>query len=270
MKTLTDHTIIYDDECPMCNLYTKAFVKTGMLDANDREAFTEVVNTNIPNINWNRARNEIAVINKSDNSVKYGAEGLVHVIGYNFPMFKSLFNLDFVRVLMSRLYFFISYNRKVIAPGKIFEGDNKCTPDMSYKYRWAYIIFLWSITSTVLAFYSRLLVSLVPESNFVREFLICGGQIIFQGIIVGLVRRDRWIHYLGNVMTVSLSGALLLSPAFLLKGFIHSGIFYMSYFMIVVALMFFEHIRRVKILGLPRFISLTWVIYRFLVLLIIL
>ncbi|HOX84206.1 MAG TPA: hypothetical protein PLS08_14345, partial [Chryseolinea sp.] len=105
---------------------------------------------------------------------------------------------------------------------------------------------------------------------FVREFLICGGQIIFQGIIVGLVRRDRWIHYLGNVMTVSLSGALLLSPAFLLKGFIHSGIFYMSYFMIVVALMFFEHIRRVKILGLPRFISLTWVIYRFLVLLIIL
>ncbi len=270
MKTLTDHTIVYDDECPMCNFYTKGFVKTGMLDGNGREAYTEMVSSNVPSIDWERARNEIALVNKNDNSVKYGVESLVHIIGYNFPMFKWLLNLVLIRFFISRLYFFISYNRKVIAPGKVFEGFNTCTPNMNYTYRWTYIIFAWLITSTVLVFYSNLIVPLVTESNFVREFLICGGQIVFQGIIVGLVKKDRWIHYLGNVMTISLGGALLLSPMFLLTTLIHSNLFYMGYFMIIVSLMLLEHIRRVKMLGLPWFISLTWVIYRFLVLSIIL
>ncbi len=34
MKTLHNHVIFYDADCPMCNLYTNAFVKTGMLDSN--------------------------------------------------------------------------------------------------------------------------------------------------------------------------------------------------------------------------------------------
>ncbi|MEO7991824.1 MAG: hypothetical protein ABI663_19880 [Chryseolinea sp.] len=270
MKTLADHTIIYDDECPLCNLYTKGFVKTGMLDGNGREAYTEVISSNIPNIDWGRARNEIALINRKDNSVKYGVESLVHIITYNFPVFKWLLNRKLIQFFLTRLYFFISYNRKIIAPGKVFEGLNTCTPDMSYTYRWANIVFAWLVTSTVLVFYSKLVVPLVPESNFIREFLICGGQIVFQGIIVGTVRKDRWIHYLGNVMTISVGGALLLSPMFFLTTLVHSNLFYIGYFMTVVGLMFLEHIRRVKILGLPWFISLTWVIYRFLVLLIIL
>ena len=39
METLRDHTIIYDDECPMCNIYTRAFVKHGLLDKKGRKGF---------------------------------------------------------------------------------------------------------------------------------------------------------------------------------------------------------------------------------------
>jgi hypothetical protein len=265
MKTLTDRTIIYDDECPMCKEYTKAFVKAGMLDVHGREAYTEVVN-NLPYVDWKRAKNEIAMINRKDNSVLYGVDSLTAILGHSVPVLKPLFKLRAFDKLLRLLYFFISYNRKVIAPGKVFEGRNTCTPDVSYTYRWAYIIFAWLMTSIVLVFYFRLAVPLVPESSFIREFMVCGGQIIFQGSIVAITKRDRWIHYLGNVMTVSLGGALLLTPMFLLTGLITSNLFYVGYFMIVVGLMFLEHIRRVKILELPWFISATWVLYRFLVL----
>lgn len=270
MKTLTNHTIIYDDECPMCKEYTKAFVKTNMLDANGREAYTKVVNNNIPNIDWDRARNEIALINKEDNSVKYGVDSVLTIIGHSLPVAKPFFDFKPVRFLLGHLYFFISYNRKVIAPGKVFEGRNTCTPDLNYTYRWTYIVFAWLVTSLILVFYSRLTVPLVPETNFLREFMVCGGQIVFQGVIVALTRKDRWIHYLGNVMTISLGGALLLTPMFLLTNFVDSNWFYIGYFMLVVSLMFLEHMRRVNILELPWFISATWVLYRFLVLFIIL
>ena len=129
MKTLEDHTILYDDECPMCSKYTQAFVKTGMLDDHGRQAFTEAHACDLPHIDWNRARNEIAVINKRDNTVQYGVDGLMKILVYNAAWLKPLFSFKPFQFLVRGLYFFISYNRKVIAPGKVFEGMNVCTPE---------------------------------------------------------------------------------------------------------------------------------------------
>jgi predicted DCC family thiol-disulfide oxidoreductase YuxK len=215
MKTLIDHTILYDDECPLCREYTNAFVKTGMLDQHGREAFTNVVNSNIPNIDWNRARNEIALINKKDNSVQYGIDSLMTILSNSMPGLKRLFRFKPFYFLMNQFYFFISYNRKAIAPAKVFEGNSTCAPDLNYTYRWAYIIFTWLVTSFILVQYSTLVFPLIPRSDFYREFLICGGQLVFQGVIVATIKRDRWIHYLGNVMTISFMGALALAPMFL-------------------------------------------------------
>lgn len=104
--------------------------------------------------------------------------------------------------------------------------------------------------------------------DYTKEDFTKNGQTY--GILVALIKRDRWIHYLGNVMTISLLGALALTPMFLLDGVITSNWFYIGYFMMVVGCMFFEHVRRVRILELPGLISASWVLYRFLVLAIIL
>lgn len=266
MKTLQNHTIIYDDECPMCNLYTGAFVNTGMLDKEGRQPYSQCVNSQVPNLDWNRARNEIALIDKENHRVTYGVDSIIAIVAHSFPLLGRIARFKPIYFLVRKLYFFISYNRKVIAPGKVFEGTDTCTPDLNLRYRWAYIVFAWLVTSFILVYYFRLGAPLVPESGFMREVLVCAGQLVFQGIIVAMFRKDRVIHYLGNVMTVSLAGALALSPMFLLTGLIKSNWFYISYFFIVVTLMFFEHMRRVKILGLPFFVSVSWLLYRFLIL----
>jgi hypothetical protein len=266
MKTLSDHTIIYDDECPMCRMYSKAFVKSGMLDASGRKAYTDIIKCEIPNIDWNRARNEIAMFNRNDHTVKYGVDSVLTIIEHRLPRLKPVFRFKPLYFFFEQLYFFISYNRKAIAPGKTFEGIDTCTPSMNLPYRWAYIAFIWLVTSYILVHYFRLGAPLVPESGFVREFSVCAGQLIFQGIFVSLFNKRRLVHYFGNVMTVSFAGALALSPMFLLTSLIKSNWFYIGYFMIVVCAMFFEHKRRVNILELPLLISFTWVIYRLLIL----
>lgn len=269
MKTLKDHTLIYDDECPLCNTYTKAFIRMDMLDKEGREKFSEIEN-NPYGLDLQRSRNEIALVNKKDHSITYGIYSLFKIIGNNFPILKPLLNFKPFQYLMSHFYFFISFNRKVIIPGKTFEAPNSCTPSLNIGYRFSYLIITWLSTSIILYHYSRLLFDFIPHSNFYRELLISGGQIVFQAFIIYFINKKKILHYLGNLMTVSMAGAILLIPMFVINYFISSEIFFLSYFIIVDGLMFLEHARRVKILLLPFLISITWVLYRILVLFLIL
>lgn len=90
MKILNNHTLIYDNECPMCNLYSKGFIKSGMLNENGREAFTELSLGNEKLIDFNRAKNEIALVDHEQNKVIYGLDSLLLIIGNSFPRLEKI------------------------------------------------------------------------------------------------------------------------------------------------------------------------------------
>jgi len=267
MKTLKDHIILYDAECPMCKLYTNAFIKTGMLDTAGRVAYQQMPEAVCPYVDRQRAINEIALVDTKTGEVKYGIHSLFKVIGNSFPVFRSLFSFTPFIWLMSKLYAFISYNRRVIIP-----ADNNVEPGLQptfkLKYRVVYLIFTWAIVGFILTAYARLLTGFVPLGNSYREYFICGGQIIFQGIVISIYAPAKRWEYLGNMMTISFAGALLLTPMLIFPHLM--PVFYPLYFMAVAGLMFLEHIRRTKLLHLGWLLTITWVIYRIAVLILIL
>lgn len=268
MKTLKNHIILYDDECPMCDVYTRQFVRTGMLDQNGRAPYGQADALNLT-LDKKRARNEIALINTESGAVVYGINSLFKILAHRFPVLRFLFQWKAFHWLTAKLYAFISYNRKVIIPST--QPQALCTPDFNVAYRIAYIVFTWLFTSVILNAYTQHLAPIVAPSNLTRELAVCGGQIVFQGFVVALLYKDRVIAYLGNMMTVSLMGALLLLPGLLFtQGGEVSAWAHSAWFMVVVAIMFLEHWRRVKLLRLPANISMSWVFYRILVLSIIL
>jgi hypothetical protein len=66
---------------------------------------------------------------------------------------------------------------------------------------------------------------------------------------------------------VSLMGALLLLPLLLLAAIIPlPALVCAAWFFLVVAFMLYEHSRRCRLLGLGYLPSITWVLYRLLVL----
>lgn len=272
MKSLKNHVILYDDDCPMCALYTKAFVDTGMLDSEGRQPYSKMHCELKEKIDTGRACDEIALVDTRSGEVTYGVESVFKILENNAPFAKPLFRLHAFRCIMSKIYLFISFNRKVIVPGNEFERPGSCTPAYNLTYRWAYIIFAWVVSSLILNEYSRHLYPFIPGSNLWREFAICGGQIIFQSASIFLLRRERLVHYLGNMMTISFAGSLLLLPALVVAklGIDIGAFFYLGWFGVVVTLMFLEHMRRVGILGIHWSASLGWVVYRLIVLLIIL
>jgi hypothetical protein len=108
---------------------------------------------------------------------------------------------------------------------------------------------------------------LLPEGTPYREYLVCGGQLFFQGTIISFIAKDKLWSYLGNMMTISFAGALLLLPGLLIAHWVSiAPLFYVLYFMAVAGLMFLEHIRRTHLLQLGWALSISWACYRLLVL----
>lgn len=258
MKTLKNHTLIYDNECPMCNLYSKGFTACGMLDEGGREAFTEMSSINKDLIDFNRAKNEIALVDHNRNRVVYGLNSLLLIIGNSFPLLAKVAGTKPLYWLFKKLYSFVSYNRKQIIPSEKDDTEQSCVPDFNLKYRVAYISFVVVFSAYVLSEFSGKL-NLNLGKNFMREFAVCVGQIFWQVIFLKTYLKEKIWDYLGNMMTVSLIGTLLLIPA-LITSF--TPVFYMIYFGIVVLIMFLEHLRRCKIIKLNFFPTISWILFR--------
>lgn len=265
MKTLNNHVILFDDECPMCYVYTKAFIKTGMLDSNGRESYQNTSEHICPLVDQQRAANEIALVNTDNGEVTYGIVSLFKIISHAMPIFKPLFAFKPFVFFMAKVYAFISYNRKVIIP--VEAKTNTLQPSFKLHYRIAYLLFTWLVTAYILTNYAHLLTDFVPIGSHYREYFICGGQILFQGLIISLYKREKLWDYLGNMMTISFAGSLLLLPTLIFAKYLEIyPIIFILYFLMVAGFMFLEHIRRSKILKLGWAMSITWAVYRLIVL----
>jgi predicted DCC family thiol-disulfide oxidoreductase YuxK len=259
--------ILFDGECPMCKMYTKAFVKTGMLDASGRSSYQHTPENICPVIDRQRAVNEIALVNLETGEVVYGIESLFKIIGHAFPIFKPLFSFKPFIWLMSKVYAFIAFNRRVIVPATAIGNGYAYQPTFKIHYRIAYLLFTSFCTGFILTAYAHLLVGMVPLGNPYREYMICGGQIIFQGIVISFYAKDKLWSYLGNMMTISFGGSLLLLlPLVVSHYFKISPLIFTLCFLGVAGLMFVEHIRRTKLLNLGWAMTITWVLYRLVVL----
>jgi hypothetical protein len=268
MNTLKNYLILYDAECPMCSIYTKAFVNTGLLEQNGRAAYQEMPEAACPMVDRQRAVNEIALVNQTTGEVSYGIHSLFKIFAVAVPILKPVFEFSPLIWLMSKAYAFISYNRRVIIPaaGEYYAYQ----PTFKLNYRIAYLLFTWVLTACILTTYAHLMYGLLPVGTSYREYLICGGQILFQGLMISIIAKEKRWTYLGNMMTISFAGALLLLPGLVIANFISfPPIFYVCYFMGVAGLMFLEHIRRTKLLKLGWTLTISWACYRLLVLLLI-
>lgn len=258
MNTLKNHTLIYDNECPMCNIYSKGFTKSGMLDENGREAFTELSLKNKNLIDFKRAKNEIALVDHNKQEVIYGLDSLLLIIGNSFPLLEKIARIRPLYWFFKKLYSFVSYNRKQALPSKKDDTDQSCVPDFNLKYRLTYIAFVAIFSTYILSLFTAKL-GLNSNQNFLREFVICLGQIVWQTLFLKAYLKEKIWDYLGNMMTISMIGTLLLIPALFIN---LNTTFNFIYFGIAVSIMFLEHLRRCNILKLNYLPTISWTLFR--------
>lgn len=261
MNTLKNHLILFDADCPLCKMYTQGFVNMGILDKRGRLSYQEYAPEACPALDRHRAVNEIAMINQETGEVTYGIKSLFKVFGTAVPVLKPLFEFSPFVWLMGKVYAFISYNRRVIIPADKSKSSYELQPGFNLTYRIAYLVFTCLVTAYILCFYAKLMAGPLPEGTVYREFLICGGQIFFQGMIISFLNKGKRWDYLGNMMTISFIGALLLLPGLLVANWFKlNPIYYIAWFMCVAGIMFLLHIKRSKIMEIGIALTCSWVL----------
>ncbi len=259
MKTLKNHTLIYDKDCPMCCAYTSAFIKTGVLDNQGREPYNQKLFPDNSNFDPHKAQNEIALINHETGKVQYGIDSMFTVIGHAAPILKPLFRFKPFKWIMKKVYSFISYNRKVIAPPPKDPIDIQCAPDVNLKYRWLYITFV-----TLLAgFISVIGVKLDGHKAYFSDLslelgvlIIIAFRLALQALMVNASgHKNKLLDYLGNLMTVNLQLAILVGIGIICSHYYNPGSF-----LIIIGAVYanFIHVKRLKSLEMPAWLCLAW------------
>ncbi len=265
---LKNNKLLIDQDCPMCAAYGAGFTKFGMIDAQTVRPYQLTEEALACQVDMERARSEIALFNQDTAQTVYGIDAMIAIVADGHPWLKKLLHWPWIYNPLRVLYHFISYNRKVIYPAAPRSGLRDCTPPLDRTYRWLYILLVALFTGVISNRYAALMTAEWGLGHHPwREYAICLGQIICQGMVILAVDRRKSLAYLGNMSTVSLGGAIVLLPMLFLATWVPvPPLVLLAYFALVVGFMLLEHLRRCRLLGLPLAVTGSWMVFRTVVL----
>jgi hypothetical protein len=198
MKTLENKMLVYDDACPMCQAYTAGFIKMGWLER--RAGFAEATPEMLAQLDLNRSRHEIPLLDTATGEVRYGLDALFLILGEHMPVFKPLFRNRFFRAPLYQLYQIITYNRRIIAGSVSAKTGFDCAPDVNVLYRWVYILLALSTGAWLLV------PAALPAGWMGTSLLAFHGITLLAGLAV-----SKKLDYLGHWATIWLVNGLVFS-----------------------------------------------------------
>lgn len=243
--------LIYDDNCPLCSGYTRAFVHYGFLKESGRKSFSNISTQLANTIDINKARNEIPLYDPSTKEVKYGIVSLVSILEDKIPWMGTFCRLQPVKPFLHFLYKFISYNRRVIVAPKNKPGFD-CAPDFNFFYRIIFML-LFLLLNTIILYpvhHYVLRFSLfngVTSGTFQELHLALVGINIFLAIALGKIKA---IEYLGQVNMLAVIVLLLLIPLVLFNRYVCISAAINNFYLLTLGIFTCrEYIRRMKYCG---------------------
>lgn len=261
--------LIYDVHCPLCVWYTNQFVRFNLLQENERLPFHEAVNRSDLKFDTEKAQNKIAYIQPESGKVIYGIDSLLSILGKRFRWIAWIGKLPVIHWLLSILYAFISYNRKVIIPVSC-DVVGSCAPSRNWFWRIVFVVVIGlGLSVSVTHYFTVHLGAYFIGNPVYGDLFYFFGQFAFQGLVFWMFKQRNFYDYIGQIAFVSFLGGLLL-------GFFDLGLVFFDElgfetellvgvcYGIVYLFMVYEHARRTKLLGFSKILTISWIVYRLL------
>ena len=233
----TQKAIIYDDTCPMCRWYTNKFVKAGLLEQENRISFAELEHKNlVDQIDMERGRDEIPLVDLEGGRTIYGLDSMVFLLTRRLPWLPKVLAIPPIDWFFRKLYKFVSYNRRIMAPSAKQAVKYDCTPHFNWTYRLLYLFFAFGTGGSLLAGFT---LSFLPAFAGSGLLAIC-----FLVLLQSLAFEDIYkrMDYLGQAGTVTLLAGLVVIPAF------YFPIFIMACTFTAAAMIIWQWKRRLRLL----------------------
>lgn len=250
--------IVYDDACPLCSLYTKAFVQAGMLRAENRIGFSQLEPDELAGmLDPVRARHEIPLLDRSGGATLYGVDALVFILRQRLPLIGRGMKLPGVAAFIRGLYALISYNRRVIIPSRRVATGVDCTPDVHTGYRLGFIalgLLLFAAALFLLVYVGAGL----SATAGVTVLIVVGIAISAHVAVARLAIREIVLEYAGQTAVTLVLFALAAIPAAGVSVAVGEPFVALAGAAVGSGLLLWQHYRRMLHLGVSGWWTLSW------------
>ncbi|MEP6677583.1 MAG: DCC1-like thiol-disulfide oxidoreductase family protein [Ferruginibacter sp.] len=261
MKT-NNYTLLYDDACPLCVAYTKGFVKAGLLQADNRKAFSQQDPSLLQKINISKAVNEIPLIDNSTGTIYYGIDALLEILDQKIPLVKTIGNFSPFKWFLLKLYKFISYNRKVIVAKTSAAGSFDCSPAFNIPYRILFLaVFLIFNTAMLFPIHRFVIQKSMFANSSIVQLQMAHTLLVAVNVMISFrLSKKEAVEYLGQVNMLALTAILLNIPLILLNKYAAFPLTAINNFFLGMITVFIvkEYVRRMRYAGI---MNKPWLIY---------
>ena len=217
MDTPDRKVIVYDDNCPMCAVYTAGFVRWGVLARENRVGFTQLDRLPAPEVANRldpfRSRHEIPLVDLGGGPTLYGVDAMVYLLRQRVPLVGHLARVKPLHRCFRFLYSLVSYNRRILVPTRKRGAGFDCSPDFHLGYRVAFIAGALVLTSLITCAFGQSTAAYWPVDNPGVKTLLTGATAWAVPALLALIFAKKAVDYLGHLTTVVILGALLLLPS---------------------------------------------------------
>lgn len=265
MKTLENKLIVYDSNCRVCVSMRRMILSVTSLSPETTVAFKSLTPDVKAQVDVNRFRNEMALVDLEKRETLYGADGVKYIFSACWPWFNLLIRIPAFSLIFRVLYKTIAFNRYVIAtPVNNIQCD--CYPELNYRFRAAYIFICFFIAVLITAFYGAAISAVFNISTLSGAFhmlLIAGSGWALHFLFAGLIFRKTFSDYAGHLATVMFAGVVPLLLPVTATPFLDSSsvVLLAGSVSISFPLMLFMHFKRVQSLGLSQVLTVTWTVF---------
>ena len=248
---MKNKVLVYDDNCPLCTWYSGLFVKYGFLNADGRKPFSTLDDNLLSNIDFDKSRNEIPLLDTSTNKVLYGIDALLEILDQKIPFIKATGNFAPLKWVLKKVYKLISYNRKVIIAKKCGQGRIDCSPDNNYLYRFIFMALCLAFNTIMLyPFQNNLFSKLSYYHVDLHQLQIAHFAFVIVNCTLAFsFSKSKGYEYLGQVNMLALSVILLLIPLMIIQYFFYSEWFATIWLILAAAYIFKEYLRWMEYAG---------------------
>ncbi|SOD93256.1 thiol-disulfide oxidoreductase DCC family protein [Spirosoma fluviale] len=249
--------IIYDESCPMCNLYTRGMVASDHSGCLTRTSSGQLTQDLIARLDPKRVRHEIPLVDLEGGETLYGVDTWIYAAGQRNKQLEDILSVGWFKAILQTLYAFISYNRRIIitsAPGRWNLMDLQ--PDFHAGYRLAFIAVVSGLVGLL---FSGIHSSIWPPA----AIALILGQLTITCLYLLRQRPDDFgqmmLDYIGHFGMSLLLGGLVIAVGVSIGW---TALVYTGY-----ALMIGQHYIRTYRLGLNPWLSVCFTIFVFLLIL---
>ncbi|MCU0431877.1 MAG: hypothetical protein MUC87_00315 [Bacteroidia bacterium] len=256
--------LLYDGECPLCDAYSSAFIKAGILQADERRTFSSLHNEEfLCRVDSGRQGNEIPLVDANGGATIYGVDALLYLLGRRWPLVQRVFGKGALRMLAGRMYSFISDNRRIILARRYATLKHSCAPQFRWQSRLRFIVFCVCVAVMVTAAFGAGVAAAlgnVQSGGVLAALAACGtGWVLQMGVALCMLRRRVW-DYWAHLAMLQLLGVLVLLPSLVwLRVAPETGLYAAAVCVAVSStIMLRGHISRVAHLQYSQLWTLLW------------